>query len=1418
MKETEKQLRDIIKKSVAGHGEKNYSIVAGAGAGKTTLLSERISKEIAEGVPIEKFAVITYTNAAATELREKIVDKLRELKKDAGDQAAARIEDAIIRMETMQISTIHSFLLRILKESAFEAGITLDARMLEEDEAEARKQVFFEEWYKVHYPEMDQIRRDWTIRSRLSRDDTKIKRQQAGRTRRLGNQRDHSREVLENMFMDLAELREEIVVDHAMFEGKAREIAKEYIEIWREPLEMWRDAVWEGRKKGGEKPLKINNVTHDALDRINDLALYDAYVNDISRAVEIITKEIQPQSETILAIVKGNPNLVSIKTIEEYKEELSEDYIKIWEKPLEEWSEAVDTNNPLKKDGEKKSISQNAQKVKNLVNGNANSSIERAENLSKALSHVEEIADAEDKSGTQYYKVYDRHTEAVPPVDAQTARIKELKSKGIWDYKCLCQERRNRDAKDLFEIWLEPLSKWVDEVLASSPKDKNNKPKLDSKTREAIDCIRLAQSRDVELAKSLAAALYIISDKPEKNIYNANSKGALEGEKYVDPALRNIIDKMGIHTEWNFYKRYEDYISPVEKVIRVVEAVIPAQKEYQALIDARADELSNDDILYRSSKLLQEHPEVLAKVRNKFERIYVDEFQDTTKLQAGIVKLLAEKESGSLSDNKLIIVGDPKQSIYRFTGAEKAVYDAFNEAMDRAENAERLVLEENYRSNKAIVDWVNASFEKLMRDDYTPMETDWEIEDENTLYGVFSYSNEPETEIAADFGDSGSEEEENVETDQDNAAAEAQAAGDGDNSKGSEAGSKKDDEKYDKEKDAVAVAKLIRQLIDGGYLIEDHDTRRSRPIRFSDFMVITKYTSVISVFVRVFAEHTIPVDVNGKFDISDNEVVQNFKALLDYFANHKDKRNEYAAVQAYTGIDISKCDEDVRKEAAASLKEIRWEIEKKGLSPAGVLQYLVAHEELYVPKGRLLDQNAVRDYRMHITQMAEACLRDEYGDLAEVLKNVERYLDINVTRGIQLESDVNAVRLMNVHKAKGLTANIVIIANRKDSEEPRYSAFKKDGKYYPAASYKDIDIGKANLFPSFAVDEDLWDLAREEEKAENIRLQYVAATRAANALIIMPCVDKKFGKSSNEDDYSKPWKELEKPWFEAKEYYHHRGDIRDWMKAHDNEDAMIETAENADGKPKKNRRDLADNLASTDVEALKDARTVNVNPSGLELKGSVGYASSNTSYERENRPEGDIFGTILHRTFELYFNRRIALENVPGADVGSEMDSIINRAILENEENLRAGDDAADIKRYLSDVLKKYSTKVLDPIMDAANEIYPELGFSFYITGEEKKDFEKIFDECIHNDKIEFVQGEAYWVNGTSDLVVRQKNGKIKVFDYKSDARNGKPKDKFDEAVAEKYKYQLLLYRYAMGKVFGVNMDDVETEIIDLYR
>ncbi|HET9869003.1 MAG TPA: UvrD-helicase domain-containing protein, partial [bacterium] len=127
--------------------------------------------------------------------------------------------------------------------------------------------------------------------------------------------------------------------------------------------------------------------------------------------------------------------------------------------------------------------------------------------------------------------------------------------------------------------------------------------------------------------------------------------------------------------------------------------------------------LDFDDLLLKARDLLLTHLEVREELKDRFDHLFVDEFQDTDPLQVEIVFFLCEapgkKEKDwrkvELEPGKLFLVGDPKQSIYRFRRADVAIYEATKERI-LANGGKVEVLTENFRTVGGLVEWVNGLF------------------------------------------------------------------------------------------------------------------------------------------------------------------------------------------------------------------------------------------------------------------------------------------------------------------------------------------------------------------------------------------------------------------------------------------------------------------------------------------------------------------------------------------------------------------------------------------------------------------------------------------------------------------------------------------------------------------------------------
>ncbi len=142
-----------------------------------------------------------------------------------------------------------------------------------------------------------------------------------------------------------------------------------------------------------------------------------------------------------------------------------------------------------------------------------------------------------------------------------------------------------------------------------------------------------------------------------------------------------------------------------------------------------AGKLDFVDLLSRARNLIRDNDEVRGFLRTRFLRIFVDEFQDTDPLQAEILLLLASDEAAEKdwhavtpAPGKLFIVGDPKQSIYRFRRADVAVYQDIRDKLV-ANGARILRLARSFRATQPIQECVNAAFAPEMQENRAKAQT-----------------------------------------------------------------------------------------------------------------------------------------------------------------------------------------------------------------------------------------------------------------------------------------------------------------------------------------------------------------------------------------------------------------------------------------------------------------------------------------------------------------------------------------------------------------------------------------------------------------------------------------------------------------------------------------------------------------------
>lgn len=514
-------------------------------------------------------------------------------------------------------------------------------------------------------------------------------------------------------------------------------------------------------------------------------------------------------------------------------------------------------------------------------------------------------------------------------------------------------------------------------------------------------------------------------------------------------------------------------------VIDLLDAVRPFVERFHEALAARGL-VGFDALLARTRDLLRDRPGVREKLKRRFSALLLDEFQDTDPIQYEIVLFLAEVAGDSAADpfaarltrGKLFIVGDPKQSIYRFRGAD---YSAFTRAVERVveEGGRELRLTANFRSEPALLDPVNRLFA-------APGTRIWAPSDVQPDYLPVTAGREgsarPGARVEILTVDPGPR-----------ASAETRRVAEG----------------------RVLAAEILRLAREDG-------------VPFRDVFVLFRSFSNLPLYLRALREARIPFVVDGGKTFFERTEVRELLAALRALAMPEDPvailawlRSSAGAVSdaelAAWAAEGGRLDAGARPDPerfprlAGSLARLAALSEETHDLPADRVVDRVLRATGLLPLGAFAYEGAQRVANLRkLASEAAALARDGSLSLGEILEALA------ARRGSEVESEspladerTDAVRLLTIHKAKGLEAEVVFLpdlarghSRRGSEDDPETSAIALGP--VSGAAIRSRSAGLSNLASLLAEDE-----TRRHEEAEEVRLLYVAATRARERLLLL---------------------------------------------------------------------------------------------------------------------------------------------------------------------------------------------------------------------------------------------------------------------------------------------------------------------------
>ncbi len=487
--------------------------------------------------------------------------------------------------------------------------------------------------------------------------------------------------------------------------------------------------------------------------------------------------------------------------------------------------------------------------------------------------------------------------------------------------------------------------------------------------------------------------------------------------------------------------------------------------------------LDFDDLLYFARDLLRTHPAVREALTNRYQHILVDEFQDTDPLQSEILFLLCGEDGADkpwheqrLRPGQLFLVGDPKQSVYRFRRADIRSYKEAKAAIQRQWPENVLSITDNFRSRGPILDFVNQRFAvPLSSIGYQPL-----------VSTVISSSKEAFSIGRIPIGTEGSEYK-----------------------------------VYEwRELEAQAVAQLCHKLIGRFTVRENNELVNCRP---GDIALLAPTGTDLWIFERALEEMDIPIATQAGKGFFIRQEVHDLVAIARILSNSRDT----LALGALLRGPLVGLTEQKLLDIVVGLPQRDGEYGRLRLwTDAAEINHPLAAEVIRVLQG--LGRKAYQTSPFDILSAAveelhvRAILAQRHPRYVErALANVERFLEMAKpysVRGLRVFADDmtrlweegerevegradathDAVHIVSIHSAKGLEWPVVIPINL-------VTAMRSATGVIHRATDDTLHFGLKTLNPPEY--ELLKEVENRELGEERIRLLYVACTRARDLLV-----------------------------------------------------------------------------------------------------------------------------------------------------------------------------------------------------------------------------------------------------------------------------------------------------------------------------
>lgn len=512
----------------------------------------------------------------------------------------------------------------------------------------------------------------------------------------------------------------------------------------------------------------------------------------------------------------------------------------------------------------------------------------------------------------------------------------------------------------------------------------------------------------------------------------------------------------------------EDYIKVLIDIINELDVEVKKYKdEYQVF--------EFNDISHKAIEIVRDYPNIRNEIKNSFNEIMVDEYQDTSTIQETFISYI--------ENNNVYMVGDIKQSIYRFRNANPYIFQKKYDNYANNYGGIKIDLIKNFRSRKETLFNINEIFNLIMDNEIGNANY---LESHNMVYGNTLYDNEDSLH--------------NNNMDIYNYQME-------------------ENDKYTREeKELFIISEDIIDKIKNNYQVFDKKTSKLRNLTYSDICIITDRNKHLATYQKILEYHKIPSVIYMDEELTNDIVIMVIKNLIHLVAlvNQKtyDDKFRYAFTSVARSFIFNYSDNDIYhliKDKTIYKDKIIILCNEIDINVplVDIINNILKKFDIY---NKLITINDIEKNIVRINNLID--ISDNLSNLGYDIIDFINYLDETNKLGLSVKysatkANGDAVKIMNIHKSKGLEFSLCYFTgmHNKFTIKEISSKFIVSDKYGIILPYiKDNELNNTILKDLYINEYYI------EEISEKIRLFYVALTRAREKMIILASLDQEKDK------------------------------------------------------------------------------------------------------------------------------------------------------------------------------------------------------------------------------------------------------------------------------------------------------------------